>query len=245
MENRQAVAVLDFESVGTEEYLGKAVSEIIRTALISNPNYRIVERAQINQAISEQKFQKSGMIDDKSAVEIGKVLGANFIIVGSVVKIGDAYTINSRLIDVRTGEAKLGKNVTGNNLNLLTAMSHELVENLMGRPAVQQIMPARAKSSKEGRQYLGCFRDQGDPYGTRGRDIDGTISSSPAMTTELCLSLCLSGGFSYAGTQYASSCFCGHSYGRFGAADNCNMPCSGNQNEICGGTWSNSVYKLK
>ena len=131
-DKKSAIAVLDFESIGTEEYLGKAVSEIMRTSLVSNHKYRVVERAQINKAISEQKFQKSGLIDDKSAVEIGKVLGADLIIVGSVVKIGNAYTINSRLIDVKIGEAKLGKNVTGTDLNLLTSMSNELVENLFG-----------------------------------------------------------------------------------------------------------------
>jgi TolB-like protein len=130
--NKPSVAVLDFESMGTEEYLGKAVSEIMRTALVSNQNYRVVERSQINKALSEQKFQQSGNIDDKSAVEIGKVLGADLIIVGSVVKIGNAFTINSRLIDVKTGEAKLGRNVTGTDLNLLTNMSNELVDNLFG-----------------------------------------------------------------------------------------------------------------
>ncbi|HPC86149.1 MAG TPA: FlgO family outer membrane protein [Smithellaceae bacterium] len=131
-DKKASVAVLDFESMGTDEYLGRAVSEIMRTALVSSAGYRVVERAQIAKALAEQKFQKSGLIDDRSAVEIGKIVGADFIIVGSVVKIGNAYTINSRLIDVKTGEAKLGKNVTGTDLNLLTAMSNELVENLFG-----------------------------------------------------------------------------------------------------------------
>jgi len=150
-DKKSSVAVLDFESMGTEDYLGKAISEIMRTALVSNQNYRVVERAQINKAISEQKFQKSGIIDDKSAVEIGKVLGADLIIVGSVVRIGNAYTINSRMIDVKTGEAKLGKNVTGTDLNLLTSMSNELVENLFGTspkpisPGREIINPAKYK----------------------------------------------------------------------------------------------------
>jgi len=147
-DKKSSVAVLDFESMGTEDYLGKAVSEIMRTALVSNPNYRVVERAQINKAIAEQKFQKSGLIDDKSAVEIGKVLGADLIIVGSVVKIGNAYTINSRLIEVKTGEAKLGKNVTGTDLNLLTSMSNELVGSLFGIEH-HQAKPKRSTDEKK------------------------------------------------------------------------------------------------
>jgi len=127
---RSSVAVLDFESIGVDVYIGRAVSEIMRTVLVGNPRFQVVERAQINKALSEQKFQKSGVIDDKSAVEIGKFLGADLIIVGSVVKIGNAYTINSRMIDVKTGEAKLGKNVTGTDLNLLTSMSNDLVKSL-------------------------------------------------------------------------------------------------------------------
>jgi len=133
-DNKATIAVLDFESVGAEEHLGKAVAEIMRTELIGTKQYRVVERAQINKAISEQQLQRSGLIDDKSAVAIGKLIGADFIIVGSVVKIGSAYTINSRMIDIKTGEAKLGKNVSGDDLNLLTSLSHELIANLFDLP---------------------------------------------------------------------------------------------------------------
>ncbi len=147
-DKKYSVAVLDFESMGTEEYIGKAVSEIMRTALVRNQKFKVVERAQINKALTEQKFQKSGMIDDKSAVEIGKVLGADLIIVGSVVKIGNAYTINSRMIDVKTGEAKLGRNVTGTDLNLLTSMSHELVETLFALEH-QPIKPKQTADAKK------------------------------------------------------------------------------------------------
>jgi TolB-like protein len=127
---RPTVAILDFESVGSEEHLGKAVSEIMRTELIGTRQFRVVERSQINKALSEQQFQKSGVINENTAVEIGKLLGADLIIIGSVVKIGTSYTINSRMLDIKTGEATLGKNVTGNDLNLLTNMSRSLIDNL-------------------------------------------------------------------------------------------------------------------
>jgi hypothetical protein len=74
--------------------LGKTVAGIMRTELIDANKYRIVERAQINKAINEQKFQKSVLIDNKSAVELGRNLGEDMIVIGSVVKIGTSYTIN-------------------------------------------------------------------------------------------------------------------------------------------------------
>jgi len=100
------------------------------------------------------------------------------------------------------------------------------------------------KKSISNAVYLGCYKDQGDPYGTRGRDLSGYMFSSPNMTTELCISECRKRGFAFAGTQYGSQCFCGNSYGKFGPANNCNMPCSGNKSEICGGFWANSIYKI-
>jgi len=91
--------------------------------------------------------------------------------------------------------------------------------------------------------YLGCYKDQGDPGGTTGRDMPGAIYSDPGMTTSMCVERCRSGGFAYAGTQYSSYCFCGNSYGGSGRAGNCNMPCAGNREETCGGAWANSIYQ--
>jgi TolB-like protein len=129
---KQTVAVLDFESIGSEEHLGKAISEIMRTELVGTDRFRVVERAQIRQALQEQALQVSGATDTQNAVKIGKLLGADLIVVGSVVKIGNSYTVNSRMIDVKTGEAQLGRNATGTDLNLLTGLSRELIDGLFG-----------------------------------------------------------------------------------------------------------------
>lgn len=129
---KQTVAVLDFESIGSEEHLGKAISEIMRTELVGSERFRVVERAQIKQALQEQTLQMSGATETQNAVKIGKLLGADLIIVGSVVKIGNSYTVNSRMIDVKTGEAQLGRNATGTDLNLLTSLSRELLDGLFG-----------------------------------------------------------------------------------------------------------------
>jgi hypothetical protein len=93
--------------------------------------------------------------------------------------------------------------------------------------------------------YLGCFRDQGDPTGTSGRDLDGLAINDQGMTTEMCTQTCARQGFPYAGTQFWTWCFCGTSYGKSGPADNCDATCQGNMNETCGGTWANSVYQVR
>lgn len=86
-------------------------------------------------------------------------------------------------------------------------------------------------------RYLGCFKDPNNPF-----DLDGHLERSPQNTPERCVQTCAAKGFAYAGVQYAESCLCGNAYGRFGAAQTCNMPCTGNRGQTCGGANANSVY---
>jgi hypothetical protein len=88
---------------------------------------------------------------------------------------------------------------------------------------------------------VACTKDQGNPQSTIGRDLDGDMWSDPAMTNNKCRNFCAHKRFVFAGTQYGSYCFCGATYGKIGPALNCNMGCSGNGNEMCGGAWANSV----
>lgn len=88
---------------------------------------------------------------------------------------------------------------------------------------------------------IACAKDQGDPQGTNGRDLSGFIMSAASMTNAQCRTECAARGFNFAGTQAASYCFCGNSYGNSGLSTACASRCSGNPGEICGGIWANSV----
>lgn len=96
---------------------------------------------------------------------------------------------------------------------------------------------ARAASLKASRP-IGCFRDTNAP-----NDLNGYLERSQANTPDRCVAICKSKGFRYAGVQYGESCLCGNSYGHYGVANNCNMACTGNPNETCGGGFANYVYK--
>ncbi len=92
--------------------------------------------------------------------------------------------------------------------------------------------------------YLGCFKDQGDPFGLRGRDLAAFGFGSDRMTPNICMRECARRGYRYAGVQYSGYCFCGNRYGKYGRAANCNMRCSGDKSKICGGSWANGIYDV-
>jgi hypothetical protein len=85
-------------------------------------------------------------------------------------------------------------------------------------------------------QWLGCFRD------TSALDLDGYLERSASNTPQACVARCAGLGFPYAAVQYGESCLCGSGYGRYGAANNCNYPCTGDRSQSCGGNSANAVY---
>lgn len=84
--------------------------------------------------------------------------------------------------------------------------------------------------------YIGCYKD------TSAFDLDGHLERSQSNTPQRCVEVCKQKGFAYAAVQYGQSCLCGNSYGKYGPADNCNYPCTGDSSQMCGGYSANSVY---
>ncbi|CAF1003389.1 unnamed protein product [Brachionus calyciflorus] len=86
--------------------------------------------------------------------------------------------------------------------------------------------------------YLGCYAHQ------HNRDLKWFAFGSASITINFCVNVCFENNYKYAGLQSSFECFCGNKYGTYGISNNCNMECNGNQSQICGGSWSNSVYKI-
>ena len=106
MLSQDTVAIMDFEAIGITELEARALSQRVSSEIIRMEEFRVVEREQMERILNEQKFQYSGCVDISCAVKIGKIIGAQLIVVGSVSKIGNLYSIDSRLIDVQTSEAQ-------------------------------------------------------------------------------------------------------------------------------------------
>lgn len=92
-----------------------------------------------------------------------------------------------------------------------------------------------------GWSYAGCWVDTVFP-----RTLPEWSSfNGPAVNNTRCIDFCNSNGYSIAGTEYAGQCFCGNNLdGSSQTPDSdCNMACTGNANEICGGPARMTVWK--
>ena len=89
----------------------ESITDSIRAKLIRSGKFRFVDRTTDAQAMEELKFQQSGLVDDKAAVELGKQLGAEFLLTanfseikqrdGSVTDVYYKFTMN--LKNLKTG----------------------------------------------------------------------------------------------------------------------------------------------
>ena len=101
------VAVLDLELHGLSETYRRPLSDRLREELFNTGRFKVIERNNMESILGEQGFQLADCTSDECAVMIGRLLGVNAMIAGSIALIGTTHTINVRVIDVETGEITL------------------------------------------------------------------------------------------------------------------------------------------
>jgi curli biogenesis system outer membrane secretion channel CsgG len=85
---------------------GNIVAGRFTTELIRLKKLKVVERDQIERVLSELKLQNTGSIDPDTAKRIGRMLGADLLVIGGMVELpGAVLELNVRLADVGSGQA--------------------------------------------------------------------------------------------------------------------------------------------
>lgn len=96
------LGILDFEARDVSEVEAEAVGEIFTSELVGNGRFDIVDRKNVESLLKEMDFQLSGCTDSSCAVEVGQILSLEYMVYGSVIRLGKVYSINVQMIDVAT-----------------------------------------------------------------------------------------------------------------------------------------------
>ena len=119
------IAVVNFENKSTWYYwgerLGEAAADVFVTELMKSEQFSVIEREKLNAVLAEQGLGASGAVTPQTAAQIGKLLGVQYILTGSVTQfsvsdvgggfrsLGASVTtgkvvLDARLVDTTTGE---------------------------------------------------------------------------------------------------------------------------------------------
>ena len=98
------IAVTDFVTAeGRITRLGRYISDKITPYFTRSARFLVQERALIDKIIQEHKFQTSPFVDEDSTQEVGRLLGAETIITGTLSELNKAYYFNAKAVGVTRG----------------------------------------------------------------------------------------------------------------------------------------------
>ncbi|MBI5815242.1 MAG: hypothetical protein HZB29_06485 [Nitrospinae bacterium] len=181
---RKTIAVLDFKAISKLVATGPGVSVVgwdekqtnmltadFITSLVKTNKFDVLERERVNDVLKEQLFSDSGMVSGASAVRMGKMLGADYLIMGQIELVDIAssarpipYTnmvqhltngemiVNMRIVDSRSGRIVSADKVDVtdsskerkhlNALNLLESLKEKTVSQLVNG-VLESIFPTK------------------------------------------------------------------------------------------------------
>ena len=96
---KTTIAIVEFTDLqGNVTDLGRFLAEELVTRLGDLEKFRVIERQLLTKIIAEQKLSLTGVVDPASAKQLGKILGVDAIVAGSVTNLAQSVRVNARLI---------------------------------------------------------------------------------------------------------------------------------------------------
>lgn len=163
------VAVVDFSDQTGKDLHGieETSTEILSTLLHKTGAFSVVERTKLKAIITEQGFTMSGLVDStNNAVQVGKLLGADFLITGSVLTYGEKVVkfkgygvsteknikelvVNIKVLDMNTGNIEYATLATAQdealNTNSMTITSDYLERTLLQKALESSVKEITAR----------------------------------------------------------------------------------------------------
>lgn len=103
-DHKTKIAVLPFRELGGQPTVfGTYLAEELVTGLVNVGGFDLVERATLDKVMGELKLNESGSIDPAVAKSVGKLVGADAIVTGTITDLQSYVAVNCRLIDSETG----------------------------------------------------------------------------------------------------------------------------------------------
>jgi curli biogenesis system outer membrane secretion channel CsgG len=142
-QQKKRIAILSFDDaaveasaarvLGTSPDVGAFLAEVVVKELLKDATYSIIERQTIDQVLKEQNFSNTNRVDPKTAAAIGRLLGVEAIVMGSVTQFGveeSAVAVDSGSLGrVTRGLLAGGKRV---NSTAMVGMTARMVDSSSG-----------------------------------------------------------------------------------------------------------------
>jgi TolB-like protein len=118
----------DFDGIST------GVQDLLITDMASNAKIRLVDRNSIDAVLREQNMVKTNQIDPATAVRLGKIMGAQYAVVGGFMSDGKGTAVlTGRTVDIETTQTANPEKIIGKSddvLGMIGQLSSRLGANM-------------------------------------------------------------------------------------------------------------------
>lgn len=133
---KKTVAVLKFDNnTGKADYdhLGQGMAAMMTTDLAAVDDIQLLERERLADVTKEIDAQRSRYFDSTTAVKVGRLAGAQYIVIGSLAAVDPQIRIDTRIVRVETGAIVKSAKVSGKQedfFDLQKRLAKQLVKDL-------------------------------------------------------------------------------------------------------------------
>ena len=118
-EQRTVLMILNFKNSTLQDRAAKfgpwefGLASMVMTDLETIGLFNILSRELLKDLLQEQAFQMTGLVDDRQAVQMGRIAAAKYVVTGTFMEMDGTLRIESRLLSVETGTQLGASAVTG------------------------------------------------------------------------------------------------------------------------------------
>ncbi len=161
----KTIAIMEFDNFSIGKYqeelgpIGKALADFFEHDFGKISDLRVVERDKINFVLDELALQRSGQVDQSTAVRVGKILGAQKMVFGSITQLDNDHTrMVVRVVDVETSEiiASVDKEGRPNYVKLEKELVEELAQ-ILEVPIDDEVKEAIKESGPESTDAMAYY----------------------------------------------------------------------------------------
>ncbi len=171
------VAVLDFHAKDVPAKQASIITDIVRGTVVKSGKYNVLDRANMDSILKEQSFQQTGCTDAACAVKIGKLLSMQYMIVGTLSKLGSTYILSAELISVESGKIIKSEDGSSKSIDDMINLAKDAANRLVG------IAPATTFTQQPVTQQPVSKDKIAGEYFARGTNPDGSSYSGNVTIT--------------------------------------------------------------
>jgi TolB-like protein len=120
LEERLSVTVLPFKQKEIRTNISDSFQDYLINALVNQNRFSIVERNVLEAILEEQKLSRTALFDEKSAIQLGRLIAAKAIIAGNIIQTKTGVEIVARMIDTETSAVLATADVYDETTNVKT-----------------------------------------------------------------------------------------------------------------------------